>query len=324
MPQEGLEPSSSHDLIVQIPQENGEEMINQRSTEVFLLLFEDRKVVTAQREINPCNVLHGKKCLSPFMPREGFEPPPSPCLRSTGSILPDVTATIHHDPPRLSCDTCAPDKCTLQIHLELNLNLKQARQLPASQPIMTKSSVSFSGWFFLPPTETDVVLVHLGLEVSTTTTQTISTISSPSPVPLALPRPASLTKSPTTSRCRENSTNNNNTTNVNDSPTPRSRTNSLFDSLLEVHTYYCESHRFNLLIMLIGSPHRSTLSIDNLKPNAHSHPIRPTSTALLMPSNSTSSQQQNRGRHHCLPLPPHPSPHRERTSSNATATGDGN
>ncbi|KAJ7278279.1 hypothetical protein C8J57DRAFT_1576692, partial [Mycena rebaudengoi] len=135
----------------------------------------------------------------------------------------------------------------------------------------------------------------------------MSTISSPGSVPLAFPRPASLTKSPTTSRFRDNSTNNDNTTNVNSSPTPRSRTNSLFDSPGG------------------GSPHRSTPSIDDLKPNAHAYLIRTTSTALLTRSNSTSSQQQNGGRHHYAPPPsPHPSPHRERTSSNVSASGDGN
>ncbi|KAJ7278281.1 hypothetical protein C8J57DRAFT_1222137 [Mycena rebaudengoi] len=91
------------------------------------------------------------------------------------------------------------------------------------------------------------------------------------------------------------------------SPTPRSRTNSLFDSPAG------------------GSLHRSTPSIDDLKPNAHPYPIRTTSTALLTRSNSTSSQQQNGGRHHYVPPPsPHPSPHGERTSSNTSASGDGN
>ncbi|KAJ7278253.1 hypothetical protein C8J57DRAFT_1576644, partial [Mycena rebaudengoi] len=134
----------------------------------------------------------------------------------------------------------------------------------------------------------------------------MSTISSPGPVPLAFPRPASPTKSPTTSSFRDNITNNNDTTNVNSSPTPRSRTNSLFDSTAG------------------GSPHRSTPSIDDLKPNAHPYPIHTTSTALLMRSNSTSLQQQNGGRHHYMPPPPHPSPHRERTRSSASASGDGN
>ncbi|KAJ7235128.1 hypothetical protein C8J57DRAFT_1572590 [Mycena rebaudengoi] len=166
-----------------------------------------------------------------------------------------------------------------------NLNLKQARQLPALRPIMTRSGISFSGWFFLPPTETetDVVLVHLRLELPIT--PTMSAISSPGPVPLAFPRPASPTKSPTTSRFRDNTTNNNNTTNVNSSPTLQSHTSSLFDSPAG------------------GSPHRSTPSIDDLKPNAHPYPIRTTSTAFLTRSNSTSSQQQNGGRHHYVPPP---------------------
>ncbi|KAJ7278248.1 hypothetical protein C8J57DRAFT_1222107 [Mycena rebaudengoi] len=61
--------------------------------------------------------------------------------------------------------------------------------------------------------------------------------------------------------------------------------------------------------------HRSTPSIDDLKPNAHPYPIHTTSTALLTRSNSTSSEQHNGGRHHYVP-------YRERTSSNASASGD--
>ncbi|KAJ7278267.1 hypothetical protein C8J57DRAFT_1503167 [Mycena rebaudengoi] len=153
---------------------------------------------------------------------------------------------------------------------------------------MTKSSVSFSGWFFLSPTGTDVVLVHLRLELPTTDDDTndVDDIQSrPCATRLSPPRLAHKVADHIPS------------------PTPRSRTNSLFDS---------------------GSPHRSP-SIDDLKPNAHPYPIRTTSTALLTRSNSTSSQQQNGGRHHYVPPPsPHPSPHRERTSSNASASGDGN
>ncbi|KAJ7278303.1 hypothetical protein C8J57DRAFT_1222161 [Mycena rebaudengoi] len=276
MLRKGIEPPSSHDLIVQIAQKNGEGMIDQRSTEAFLLLFEDG-----------C-FNHPRLCL------ERDSNPHLPAVELVVHIPTQVTGTIHHDPPRLSCTIYAADMCggsyTLIPHHNLNLN--QARQFLASRLIMTKSSVSFSGWFFLPPTETDVVLVHLRLELLATDDNDHGYVDDIQPRPcttrLSAPRLAHKVADHIPS------------------PTPRSRTNSLFDSPAG------------------GSPHRSTLSIDNLKPNAHPHPIRTTSTALLIPSNSTSSQQQNRGRHHCLPPPSHPSPHRERTSSSASANGDGN
>ncbi|KAJ7278300.1 hypothetical protein C8J57DRAFT_1576750 [Mycena rebaudengoi] len=268
-------------------------MINQQSTKAFLLLFEDRppqikisisqcfeRGEIAQRE----NVLHDKT----LVPQEGFEPSPSPCLRST---LPDVTGTIHHDPPRLSYTIYAADM--LIPHHNLNLKLEPSPATPGLPTNHDQIKHLLSGWFFLPPSETDVVLVHLRLELSTTddNANDVGDIQ-PRPCATRFPRPASPTKSPTTPRFRDNTTNNNNTTNVNSSPTPRSRTNSLFDSSA-------------------GALQASRTS------NAHPYPIRTTSTALLTRSNSTSSQQQNRGRHHCLP-PPHP------TSSNATANGDGN